>query len=180
MYHPKPSQPLHPTWVGNSSSSRTARLFHRSAPECISLVLGGVRVMRFQTTIIGLALLVIVAATGCSPPAQTQTPAGNGKTSVLKIVSTESQRANGRAYTHEIFLDDRRFASLAELQRHLAESARGTRIEYDFSCLALLDRPLAHYDDLEAFQRFCTNRGIDLALLHSAHTGRVVWLPQTP
>jgi hypothetical protein len=30
---------------------------------------------------------------------------------------------------------------------------------------------------LEAFQRFCTNNGIDLVLLHSAHTGRVVRLP---
>ena len=136
--------------------------------------------MRNHAIILLLALLSIVAATGCSPRVEKQTPTSNGKPSVLKIVSTEVQRTNGKGFTHEIFLDERRFTSFTELQRHLAKAGRGTRIEYDFSCLGILDRPLAQYDELEAFQRFCTNNGIDLVLLDSAHTGRVVRLPHTP
>lgn len=96
---------------------------------------------------------------------------------MLKIVSTEVQRTDGRGYTHEIFLDQRRFASITDLQRQLATLGRGTRIEYDFSCVGLIDRPLAQYEDLEAFQRFCTTNGIDLMLRYGAHTGRVMRLP---
>src|SRR5690349_15321449 len=118
--------------------------------------------MSSRTIFNRFVLLAAVAVTACSPSAQKQTPASNGKPSVLKIVSTEVQRADGRGYAHEIFLDGRRFASLPELQRHLAKSGGGIRIEYDFSCLGLAERPLAQHVELEAFQKFCTNNGIDL------------------
>ncbi len=97
---------------------------------------------------------------------------------ILKIVSTEQPLGQKERFTHEIFLQAARFESLDALKRHLLTLPRGTRIDYDFSCLGILTRPLAIYDDLEAFEKFCSEHGIELKLVHGMHKDRIKYLPK--
>ena len=97
---------------------------------------------------------------------------------ILKIVSTEQPPGQKERFTHEIFLQSTAFESLDTLKRRLATLPRGARIEYDFSCLGIDTRPLAIYDDLEAFEKFCSEHGIELKLVHGMHKDRIKYLSQ--
>lgn len=121
-----------------------------------------------------LALNAIAADTAATPA-----PINKAEAPLtLKIVSTEQPPGQKERYTHEIFLQATPFESLDALKRHLATLSRGTRIEYDFSCLGIFTRPLAIYDDLEAFEKFCSEHGIELKLVYGMHKDRIKYLPK--
>jgi len=121
-----------------------------------------------------LALHASDADTAASPAAINKAEAPL----ILKVVSTEQSPPQKERFTHEIFLQSTRFESIDALQRHLLTLPRGTRIEYDFSCLGIFTRPLAIYDDLEAFEAFCAKHSIQLVLTHATHKDRIKYLPK--
>jgi hypothetical protein len=124
--------------------------------------------------ILALALNASAADIAATPPPINKAEAAL----VLKIVSTERPPGQKERFTHEIFLQSTSFESLEKLKRHLATLPRGTRIEYDYSCLGIFTRPLAIYDDLEAFKKFCSKHGIELMLVYGTHKDRIKYLPK--
>jgi len=123
-------------------------------------------------------MTLLLRASAAEPAAAPVTETKPATPLILKIVSTEQPPGQKERFTHEIFLQSTPFASLDTLKGHLATLPRGTRIEYDFSCLGIFTRPLAIYDDLEAFESFCAEHGIQLKLVHGMHKDRIKYLPK--
>ena len=139
----------------------------------------GVATRLVRTLLLAFGLIaLLLRANAAEPAAAPATETKPATPLILKVVSTEQPPGQKERFTHEIFLQSTPFESLAALKRYLATLPRGTRIEYDFSCLGIFTRPLAIYDDLEAFEKFCSEHGIELKLVHGMHKDRIKYLPK--
>jgi hypothetical protein len=135
------------------------------------------RIVRTLILAFGFSALVLQASAAktAAAPAPANKPVAP---LILKVVSTEQPPGQKERFTHEIFLEATRYESLDTLKRHLLTLPRGTRIEYDSSCLGIFTRPLALYDDLVAFQAFCADHGVQLELTYATHNDRIKYLPK--